>query len=115
MSYTVKAIEDTAEAQDRRQTSRVTAGFYAVEARGPARCFRLVRNVSKDGLLFENRAADERPGETIEIELQPANGGAPVRVKAEVVHVTSAGVGVRLLEKVDGLELAYRWGGRLFL
>lgn len=99
-------------APDRRAEPRVPADFYAVELRGSSRYFRLVRNVSRTGLLFENRIADEKPGEMVELELPRRGAEPPVRVRAEVVRVSVDGtIGVRLLDAADPDSL----GGKLGL
>lgn len=97
--------DSTAPRAERRGAARRTADFYAIERRGASRYFRLVRNVSSTGLLFENRMADEHPGQIIELELPRRASPEPVQVRAEVVYVTPSGqVGVRLLDFAEPLE-----------
>jgi len=96
-------MASTDQRDERRGAPRRATDFYAVETRGGARVFRLIRNVSAHGLLFENRLADEVPGQLVELELPSAHDpAAPRCVRGEVVYVTPAGhVGVRLLEPTD--------------
>jgi hypothetical protein len=89
--------------EERRERRRVAADFYAIELDGQARYLRRVTNVSRNGLLLENPLADERPGQTVELELpiasnnvdaNSADDGArarTMRVQAEVVYVTPDG------------------------
>ena len=98
---------------DRRSAPRRSTDFYAVELRGESRYFRLVLNVSASGLLFENRLADEKPGQVLELVLPRTGSAEPLKVRAEVVYVTDAGhVGVRVL---DASGPADDVGGKLLL
>jgi hypothetical protein len=103
-----------ASALDRRASRREVANFYAIEVEGKGRYLRRVRNVSQDGILFESPLGDERPGETVELELPRGESGETERVKGEVVYVTPEGqVGVRL-DPAEPLDLEHL-GGKISL
>ena len=89
---------------DRRAVKREPTDFYAVEMVAGARYLRRICNVSRDGLLLEDRMTFKQPGAIIELEL-PRREGASVTVSAEVVRVGRSGVGVRALNgaSLDGL------------
>jgi hypothetical protein len=82
---------------DRREVGRRPVDFYAVELSHGGRYLRKITNVSRSGLLLEDKLNTQRPGEIMEL-LLPRPDTDPVRVKAEVVRVTQAGqVGLRTL------------------
>ena len=90
---------------DRRSVGRRAVDFYAVEVSQGGRYLRRISNVSKGGLLLEDRLTTRRPGAILDLEL-PRGDNTPVLVKAEVVRVTRGGqMGLRALggEKLDGL------------
>jgi hypothetical protein len=99
---------------DRRARTRVAADFYAIELAGGGRYLRRVRNVSRDGLLLESPFADERPGQTVELELPRPRPAHPLRVTAKVVRVMPQGgiaqIAVRRVE--PGEPLPADLGGR---
>ena len=83
--------------EEKRDGLRVPAGFYAVEVTEGARYLRRVANMSGDGLLIESPLADEKPGQTVDLELPRGDGETPLRVQGEVVYVKGDGrVGVRV-------------------
>jgi hypothetical protein len=83
--------------EEKRGRDRVPADFYAVELTEGARYLRRVTNMSGNGLLIESPLADERPGQTVDLELPRQRGERPLRVQGEVVYVTGDGhVGVRV-------------------
>jgi hypothetical protein len=83
--------------EEKRIERRVPADFYAVELAVGARYLRKVTNVSGDGLLIESPLGDERPGQTVDLELPRLQGEQPLRVQGEVVYVKGDGkVGVRV-------------------
>lgn len=85
------------ELEEKRVERRVPADFYAVELSEGARYLRKVTNVSGDGLLIESPLGDERPGQTVDLELPRLEGEEPLRVQGEVVYVKDDGkVGVRV-------------------
>jgi hypothetical protein len=97
---------------DRRARRRVSANFYAIELAGGGRYLRRVENVSRDGLLLQSPLGDETPGQIVELELPRGPQSEPVRVKTEVVYVTSGGqVGVRRLDSTSPLPVE-ALGGR---
>ena len=97
---------------DRRARRRVSANFYAIELAGGGRYLRRVENVSRDGLLLQSPLGDEAPGQIVELELPRGGQSEPVRVKTEVVYVTSDGqVGVRRLDSTSPLPVE-ALGGR---
>jgi PilZ domain len=97
---------------DRRARRRVSANFYAIELAGGGRYLRRVENVSRDGLLMQSPFSDERPGQIVELELPRGEKDEPVRVKTEVVYVTSNGqVGLRRLDSTSPLPVE-ALGGR---
>jgi hypothetical protein len=97
---------------DRRARRRVSANFYAIELAGGGRYLRRVENVSRDGLLLQSPFSDEKPGQIVELELPRGGESEPVRVKTEVVYVTSEGqVGVRRLDSTSPLPVEVL-GGR---
>ncbi|HEX3901224.1 MAG TPA: PilZ domain-containing protein [Polyangia bacterium] len=82
---------------EKREKQRVSADFYAVELAQGARYLRKVSNVSSDGLLIESPLGDERPGQTVDLELPRREGERPLRVQGLVVYVKEDGrVGVRV-------------------
>jgi hypothetical protein len=82
--------------EEKRGGRRVAADFYAVEVSDGGRYLRKVSNVSDDGLLMESPLGDERPGQTVDLEL-PRAGEEPLRVQGEVVYVKDDGrVGVHV-------------------
>lgn len=83
---------------DRRSVGRRAVDFYAVEVAQGGRYLRRISNISRSGLLLEDRLTVQRPGAIMELEL-PRQDNLPVRVKAEVVRVTRSGqVGLRALD-----------------
>src|SRR6476659_2620014 len=91
---------------DRPARTRRSADFYAIELARGGRYLRRVRNVSKDGLLLESPFADERPGQTLELELPRSRPQRPVRVVAEVVRVTPDGeIALRRLATTEPLPI----------
>ena len=83
---------------DRRAVQRAPVNFFGVAVDGEARYFRKICNLSPTGLLIEDRLSEQKPGDVIELEL-PREGGAPLRVKAEVVYRTRTGkVGLHALD-----------------
>jgi hypothetical protein len=82
---------------EKREKQRVSADFYAVELAEGARYLRKVTNVSGDGLLIESPLGDERPGQTVDLELPRREGERPLRVQGLVVYVKEDGrVGVHV-------------------
>jgi hypothetical protein len=92
---------------DRRRLWRHPADFYGVEVVDGNRYLRRISNVSRNGLLLVNPLGDERPGQTIDLELpRRAPAQTSSRVKFEVVYVTPTGkVGVRLVDSADALAV----------
>jgi hypothetical protein len=83
--------------EEKRLRRRLPADFYAIELADGARYLRHISNVSKDGLLMESPLADERPGQTLELELPQRKGEQPLRIKGQVVYVTRDGrVGIHV-------------------
>ncbi|MFL5307745.1 MAG: PilZ domain-containing protein [Polyangia bacterium] len=83
--------------EEKRVGRRLPANFYAIELADGARYLRHISNMSKDGLLMESPLADERPGQTVELELPQRKSDQPLRVKGEVVYVTRDGrVGIHV-------------------
>lgn len=83
--------------EEKRGRRRVPADFYAVELAEGARYLRRITNVSDGGLLMESPLRDERPGQTINLELPRQEGETPLRVQGEVVYVTADGrVGIHV-------------------
>jgi len=83
--------------QEKRGGRRVPADFYAIELEDGARYLRRITNVSNDGLLMESPLADEKPGQTLELELPQRKTDEPLRVKGQVVYVTRDGrVGIHV-------------------
>ncbi len=104
----VLAVEslDAPIVDERRAAPRVATDFYAVELRGPSRYFRLVRNVSRTGLLLENPMADEEVGQVLDLEMPTRGRPSPLKLRAEVVYVTRSGrIGLRLLDSSELLEV----------
>jgi hypothetical protein len=66
----------------------------AVEHRGNERLPRVVTNLGAGGFFIEETDAAARPGELRVVELSGRSG--VFRVTAEVVYVTTEGVGVRV-------------------
>jgi hypothetical protein len=76
---------------DRRGEERRPATFYVVElASDGSRYLRRTLNVSRKGLVLENRLGTERPGSLLELEV-PREETSPMRVRAEVVHLLASG------------------------
>jgi hypothetical protein len=86
------------ENRDRRSVgARLPVDFYAVELSEGGRYLRKITNVSRSGLLLEDRLRLSRPGQVMDL-LLPRTDTTPVRVRAEVVRVTRRGeVGLRAL------------------
>jgi hypothetical protein len=88
--------------QERRGGPRVDVDFFAVEVAGTNRYYRLVRNISADGLFFEVPPGweTEAPGGAVVLELEPEVVGSVVgeaaRVEGKIVHAGEHGVGLRL-------------------
>jgi hypothetical protein len=83
---------------DRRSVGRRTVDFYAIELSHGGRYLRRISNISKNGLLLEDRLNTHRPGGIMELEL-PRLGGSPVRLKAEIVRIAAGGhLGLRALD-----------------
>lgn len=96
---------------DRRSVSRRAVDFYAVELSHGGRYLRRISNVSRTGLLLENRLNAQPLGSVMELEL-PRRDAQPVRVKAEIVRFTEHGqLGLRAL---NGQRM-YGLGGHLDL
>ena len=83
---------------ERRGGPRVDVDFFAVEVAGTNRYYRLVRNISADGLYFEVPPGweTEAPGRAVVLELEPEVAGEVARVEGTVVHAGDHGVGLRL-------------------
>src|SRR5262245_58289311 len=88
---------------ERRGGPRVDVDFFAVEVAGTNRFYRLVRNISAEGMFFEVPPgwAAETPGGAVVLELEPSVvGEAPVgeaaRVEGKIVHSGEHGVGLQL-------------------
>src|SRR5262245_1561909 len=83
---------------ERRGGPRVDVEFFAVEVTGTNRYYRLVRNISEDGLYFEVPPGweAELPGGPVVLELEPEVVGETTRVEGTIVHAGEKGVGVRL-------------------
>jgi hypothetical protein len=83
---------------ERRSGPRVDVEFFAVEIAGPGRYYRLVRNVSEDGMFIETPDGwdSEAPGGTVVLELEPEVTGTTARIEGTVVHIGDRGVGLRL-------------------
>ncbi|MEO5767017.1 MAG: PilZ domain-containing protein [Polyangia bacterium] len=75
---------------DRRSVGRRSVDFYAIEVANGGRYLRRITNLSRTGLLMEDRMNTQQPGAIMELEL-PRPDAVPVRLKAEVVRVTSGG------------------------
>ncbi|HVV51154.1 MAG TPA: PilZ domain-containing protein [Polyangia bacterium] len=84
------------EVSEKRGKQRVRTDFYAVELADGGRYLRKVANVSGDGLLIESPLGDERPGQTVELELPRLEDERPLRVQGEVVRVVDGRVGVHV-------------------
>ncbi len=83
--------------KDRRSVGRRTVDYYAVEVSHGGRYLRRIMNISRTGLLLEDRLGAQPAGAIMELEL-PRGNSLPVRVQAEVVRVTTAGqVGLRAI------------------
>jgi len=77
---------------DRRGEERRPSFFYVVElGRHGARYLRRTLNVSRRGLVLENRLGMERPGTILELEVPRGDQSDPMRVRAEVIHLMSSG------------------------
>lgn len=82
---------------DRRSVGRHAVDFYAIELSHGGRYLRRISNISKNGLLLEDRLNAQRLGGIMELEL-PRPGTSPVRVKAEIVRIARGGqLGLRAL------------------
>jgi PilZ domain-containing protein len=86
---------------EQRRGRRVDVEFFAVEVAGTNRYYRLVRNISEDGLFFEVPPGWETgtPGGSVILELEPeivGEVGEISRLEGTVVHAGEKGVGVRL-------------------
>ncbi|MES1172102.1 MAG: PilZ domain-containing protein [Bacteroidota bacterium] len=93
------------ENRDRRAVGRSSVDFYAVELSHGGRYLRKITNISRSGLLIEDRLRMSQPGEVMEL-LLPRPHTTPFRIQAEVVRVTGAGqVGLRALggQRLSGL------------
>ena len=96
---------------DRRAVGRRAVSFYGVELSHGGRYLRKITNVSRGGLLLEDKLRMRRPGQIMEL-LLPRPDTAPVRIQAEVVRVTRGGqVGLRAL----GGQRLYGLGGAVDL
>jgi PilZ domain len=96
---------------ERRSVGRKAVDFYAVELSHGGRYLRKITNISRGGLLIEDRLRLHQPGQIMELEL-PRTDTAPIRIHAEVVRVTGAGqVALRAL---NGQRL-YGLGGTVNL
>jgi PilZ domain len=83
---------------DRRLVLRQRVNFYGVEVSGGARYLRKIRNLSRQGMMMEDRLAFQQPGAILELEL-PRRQQQPLRVRAQVVRVSGRGeVGLRTLD-----------------
>ncbi|MBC8133019.1 MAG: PilZ domain-containing protein [Deltaproteobacteria bacterium] len=90
---------------DRRAVGRQAVDFYGVQLSHGGRYLRRITNISRTGLLLEDRLNTQRPGEIMELEL-PRTDAVPVRVVAEIVRVTRGGqVALRALggQRLSGL------------
>ena len=83
---------------EQRRGRRVDVEFFAVEITGSNRYYRLVRNISEEGLFFEVPPGWEAevPGGPVVLELEPEIVGEMSRLEGQIVHSGSRGVGVRL-------------------
>jgi len=83
---------------ERRGGPRVDVDFFAVEVAGTNRYYRLVRNISAEGLFFEVPPGweAETPGGAVVLELEPEVVGEVARVEGKIVHAGEHGVGLRL-------------------
>ena len=91
--------------RDRRSVGRRAVDFYAVEVSHGGRYLRRITNISRNGLLLEDRLSAPPPGTIMELEL-PRGDSPPAHVKAEVVRVTDGGlVGLKALDgdRLSGL------------
>jgi hypothetical protein len=97
---------------ERRSGPRVDVEFFAVQLAGTNRYYRLVRNVSSDGLYFEVPPGweSEAPGGRVVLELEPEVVGEVARLEGTIVRAAASGVGVRLTEVP---EAARTWLRRL--
>lgn len=87
---------------DRRAVGRRAVDFYAVEISHGGRYLRRIRNISRTGLLLEDRLSAQQPGAVMELEM-PGGDNSTVSVKAEVVRFTHDGqVGLKAVGG-DGL------------
>ena len=84
---------------ERRGGPRVEVDFFAVEVAGSNRYYRLVRNISAEGLFFEVPPGweNEAPGGAVVLELEPDLAGEVARVEGRIVHSGVRGVGLRLI------------------
>jgi hypothetical protein len=96
---------------DRRSVGRRAVNFYGVELSHGGRYLRKITNVSRSGLLLEDKLRLRRPGQIIEL-LLPRPDNAPVRVQAEVIRVTRGG---QLGLKALGGQRLYGLGGTVDL
>jgi PilZ domain len=82
---------------DRRLGSRHRVNLYGVEICDGVRYLRKIRDLSRQGMMMEDRLVFQQPGAILELEL-PRRQQQPLRVRAEVVRVNNQGeVGLRTI------------------
>ena len=98
---------------DRRRGPRVEVEFFAVELGEAGRYYRLVRNVSEEGLFFETPPGwthDEDAPVVLLVPASPETLAEPIEIAGTVVHADERGVGLKLLRVP---EAARAWIRRL--
>jgi hypothetical protein len=82
---------------ERRVAPRTDTAFFAVDIRGNARYQRLVCNISSSGFRYEDRLADEKPGDQVVMDFPLPGSKENLRVRGRVVYaLAERGVGVEI-------------------
>jgi hypothetical protein len=95
-----------------RRSPRVELEFFAVEVTGRGGYYRLVRNVSQDGLFFEvppDWSPQEEGGKVV-LDLEPEHPHELMRIEGSVAHRGPDGVGIRV---TNATRAARAWMRRL--
>jgi len=85
---------------ERRGGPRVDVEFFAVELGEAGHYYRLVRNVSEDGLFFETPPGwthDEDAQVVLLVPPSPETLAEAIEIVGTVVHADERGVGLKLL------------------
>jgi len=100
--------------EEKRVERRVPADFYAVELSEGARYLRKVTNRVGRRATHREPLGDERPGQTVDLELPRLEGEEPLRVQGEVVYVKDDGKGRRAGDVGAAAGRARSAGAKLF-